>query len=179
MITLTANLIGCRRRAQFSECMKFRYLLEIIWDDIRKPQMVIGLNGSTATQLEDDPTVRRCIDYAHRWGAGGLCMANACAFRATDPKVMLAYDGDPVGPENTVKYLEGIAATCQNRPIAAWGKHANDVKNILWTRGRGAFLKNMMGPLDCLRLNKDGSPAHPLYLPANLTPIPFNYTRAE
>lgn len=169
-----SNLLT-QRTCHFSPCRMYRYELRIIWDEARKPQMFIGLNPSTADEENDDPTIRRCIDYAQRWEAGGLVMTNACAFRATDPKVMLAHQGDPVGPENTTKYLERLAAGCQNKPIAAWGKHANDVKNILWTAGRGHFLKNIMGPLDCLRLNGDGSPAHPLYLPARLAPIPFNY----
>lgn len=186
MITLThTTLAGVERIAEFSECMAYRYALWIIWNSAVKPQMFIGLNGSTATHLEDDPTVRRCVDYAQRWGAGGLCMANAAAYRATDPKVMLAYEGDKIGPENTIAYLEKLAAQCQNKPIAAWGKHATKIRwgghdglsECKWNRHQE--LMKFMGPLDCLRLNSDGTPCHPLYLPASLTPIPFNYVAAK
>lgn len=174
MITRTACRIGVERTAEFSDCMMYRYSLRIIWQPDLKPQLFLGLNPSTATHEQDGPTVRRCIDYAQRWGAGGLVMCNSAAYRATDPKVMLAFDGDQIGPENTPGYLERIAATCQNKPIAAWGKHANEIVGY-GKLGRGDFLKTFLGPLDCLRLNQDGSPAHPLYLPASLTPIPFNY----
>lgn len=167
------------RTCHFSPCRTYRYELRIIWDESRKPQMFIGLNPSTADEENDDPTVRRCIDFAKLWGAGGLVMTNACGYRETDPKVMLAYAGDQVGPENTVGYLERLAAQCQNKPIAAWGKHANKVDSSHRPhRGRGALLAALMGPLDCLRLNLDGSPCHPLYLRATLTPIPFNYEAA-
>lgn len=172
------------RACHFSPCRTYRYSLRITWDAARKPQLFIGLNPSTADEENDDPTVRRCIDYAHRWGAGGLVMANACAYRATDPKAMLAFDGDQIGPKNTIEYLQRLASECAGNPVAAWGKHADKVPFFGASGGtsgkrpsttRGDFLKRFMGPLDCLRLNKDGSPCHPLYLPATLTPIPFNY----
>lgn len=162
------------RTCHFSPCRTYRYELRIIWDESRKPQMFIGLNPSTADEENDDPTIRRCINYAQQWGAGGLVMVNACAYRATDPKAMLAFPGDQVGPKNTIDYLESIAAQCQNKPIAAWGRHADKVC-IPGLPRRGWLLKNIMGPLDCLRINGDGSPCHPLYLPKELRPIPFNY----
>lgn len=166
------------RTCHFSPCRIYRYELRIIWDQTRQPQLFIGLNPSTADEENDDPTVRRCIDYAQQWGAGGLVMVNSCAYRATDPQVMLKFCGDQVGPENTVEYLEHVAAQCQNKPIAAWGRHANKVQASYRPHsGRGTVLKNLMGPLDCLRINEDGSPCHPLYLPKSLRPIPFNYVR--
>lgn len=169
------------RTCHFSPCRKYRYVLKIIWDSSKKPQMILGLNPSSADEENDDPTIRRCIDFAQRWGAGGLVMCNAAAYRATDPRVMLAFDGDKVGEENTVAYLESIAAQCRNKPIAAWGKHASKIfwqghdglSQCAWNRNQE--LKKFMGPLDCLRINGDGSPCHPLYLPASLTPIPWNY----
>jgi hypothetical protein len=172
------------RTCHFSPCRMYRYSLSIIWDTTRRPQMFLGLNPSTADEENDDPTVRRCIDFAQRWGAGGLVMCNAAAYRATDPKVMLKFDGDKIGPENTVRYLERIAAGCLNKPIAAWGKHATKIRwegngdlcECHWNRHQE--LRKFMGPLDCLQMNGDGTPSHPLYLPATLTPIPFNYAKA-
>src|SRR5690348_5710081 len=171
-----------QRTCHFSPCRKYRYELRITWNPAIPPQMFIGLNPSTADEENDDPTIWRCIDFSLRWGAGGLVMTNACAYRATDPKVMLAFKGDQVGPENTIRYLEKIAAGCMNKPIAAWGKNASKVRWASDSAGelcecewnRHQELKKFMGPLHCLRLNKDGSPCHPLYLPADLKPFPFN-----
>ena len=73
--------------------------------------MVIGLNPSTADEVTDDPTVRRCINYAKAWGYAGLCMTNLFAYRATDPVVMKAV-AEPIGPDND-RYLAECANVLQ------------------------------------------------------------------
>lgn len=80
----------------FSEDRKYRYTLWREWDmsDDMIATMpgydrtgeylqVIGLNPSTADESKDDPTLRRCIDFAQRFGFGALCMTNLFAWRAT------------------------------------------------------------------------------------------------
>ncbi len=56
-----------------------------IWDESKLCD-VLGLNPSTADETEDDPTIRRCINFAKTWGYGGLCMTNLFAYRATQPR---------------------------------------------------------------------------------------------
>lgn len=127
--------------------------------------MFVGLNPSTADEKNDDPTVRRCINYAKDWGFSGMFMMNIFAFRATDPRVMKA-EPEPIGEEND-HYLNLVAKNA-GVIVAAWGVHGahND---------RGNQVKAMLGEkLQCLRLTKDGYPAHPLYLPKNLRPVEFN-----
>jgi hypothetical protein len=85
--------------AVFSTCRRYRYVLRRIWDRSTPPAMFVGLNPSTADEVKDDPTVRRCIGYAKRWGFGGLIMTNIFAFRSTDPNALVELD-DPVGPRN-------------------------------------------------------------------------------
>lgn len=164
------------RTCHFSPCRLYRFELRIIWDPSVKPKMFIGLNPSTADEVQDDPTVRRCINFAKSWGHGGLVMTNAFAFRSTDPKVMLAHP-DPVGSQNTPQYLSRLAAECAGNPIAAWGKHADRIKqpNDEMNRSRGYFLEAELKMLDCLAMNIDRSPKHPLYLKSDLKPIPWNY----
>lgn len=155
----------------FSPCRRYRYTLWRTWDvdlfDTNPNKdhylMVIGLNPSTADETEDDPTIRRCIDYAKRWGYSALCMTNLFGWRDTDPKKMLAAQ-DPVGPEND-HHLQ-TCATSAGLIVAAWGNHGQH-------RGRAGDVCRLIPNLHCLRRNGDGSPAHPLYLPALLTPVPY------
>ena len=182
MISRTHTQIGVTRTAWFSECERYRYALLIRWDESLKPKCFIGLNPSTATELQDDPTVRRCIDYARRWSCGGLLMLNACAYRSTDPQNMLSFSGDKIGPENSVSWLEWMITNLETGPpVAAWGKHAKKVEiptlgsRLAYPLNRADELRVCMGPMDCLGTNKDGTPVHPLYQRADLTPIRFNY----
>jgi len=88
------------KRAAFSPCRTFRYSLWHQWgDDSLGYAMFIGLNPSTADETLDDPTVRRCINFARDWGYGALCMTNLFAFRSTDPSVMKAHPDAYSGPK--------------------------------------------------------------------------------
>jgi hypothetical protein len=125
--------------------------------------MVIGLNPSTADETEDDPTIRRCIDFAKRWKFGALCMTNLFAWRDTKPAQMKKAT-DPVGPDND-DHLKRLAANA-GLILAAWGTHGKHLN-------RAAAVLSMMPPIYRLRLNDDGSPEHPLYVPANTPPVLF------
>lgn len=81
--------------------------------------MFVGLNPSTADESKDDNTIRRCVAYAKEWGFDGLCMTNLFAYRATDPKVMLA-QADPVGEGNDQVLLD--LSKSAGMVIAAWGE---------------------------------------------------------
>ena len=154
---------GAPCSAVLSPCRVFRYELWRRWSDA--PACVfVGLNPSTADETNDDPTIRKCVGYAKRWGYGSLCMVNLFAFRATLPKDMLAA-ADPVGPENddTLKRLAHDAGII----IAAWG---NDGGHL----GRDKAVMAMLPALHALKQNKDGSPAHPLYLRGDVMPYPLN-----
>lgn len=145
--------------AIFSPCRTYRYQLWRRWGP-GQPVVFIGLNPSTADESQDDPTIRRCIGYAQAWGYPALLMLNLFAFRATNPKDMMIAK-DPVGPENDRHLLK----ECLGRmTIAAWGKDGSHL-------GRSASIA--IHGLHCLKLNHDGSPAHPLYLKKTLTPAPY------
>ena len=62
--------------AEFSEDGRYRYYLTRRWDKCRYPIIFAMLNPSTATAEIDDPTLRRCIGYARKWGYGGLIVVN-------------------------------------------------------------------------------------------------------
>ncbi len=159
---------GTISRAVYSDCEQYRYLLTRCWDGKGENRAVfIGLNPSTATELQNDPTVARCINYAKAWGHDAMTMLNAYAFRSTDPKGLKTID-DPVGPDND-RYIsrQTLAAS---RIILCWGTHA-----VYLDRGENLFTKLQAWERDlfCLRVTKHGHPSHPLYLKKDLQPIPF------
>jgi len=123
--------------------------------------MFIGLNPSTADESTDDPTLIRCMNFAKSWGFGGVCMANLFAYRATDPADMKAAE-NPIGSQNN-KWLK-ILAEDAGLIVAAWG---NDGAYL----GRSDQVKKRLKDLYCLKMNKSGEPAHPLYQRADITPV--------
>lgn len=139
----------------------YRYDLWRTWMGGTGYAMFIGLNPSTADETEDDPTIRRCVAFAKTWGYSGLCMTNLFAFRATNPKDMMA-TAKPVGPDNDAvlqKHYYGAGVV-----VAAWGAQGDHLN-------RGGAVRCLLPSLHYLRLTKDGHPGHPLYLPKTLTPV--------
>ena len=149
------------KSALFSDNRKYRYILWRTWDSKVGYAMFIGLNPSTADENIDDPTVLRCMGFAKAWGYGSLCMTNLFAYRATNPKDMRKTDY-PIGSEND-HFLKSMA-TSASIVIAAWGINGSFLQ-------RDKEVANLIPHLHILRLTKDKSPAHPLYLPKNLQPI--------
>ena len=152
---------GMKTDATFSECRKYRYALWRIWDESKPYVMFIGLNPSTADETENDNTTNRCINYAKDWGYGRLCMANLFAFCTKDPDEMKAAK-NPIDKDNDVwlKKLSNNAGVV----IAAWGDDGSHL-------GRSKKVINMFPNLKCLKVNKSGEPAHPLYQPGTAVPI--------
>ena len=147
--------------AFFSKDRKHRYALWRVWNNKLPKVLFIGLNPSTADEVKDDPTIRRCINYAKDWGYGGYIMGNIFAYRSTDPK-NLKITNDPIGIDNNswlIKLHSEASLT-----IGAWGNHGKYLD-------RGEEVSNLIDNLYCLRITKEGHPSHPLYLPGNLKPI--------
>lgn len=146
-----------------SKCKRYRYALSRVWAPDKDICMFIMLNPSTADANADDPTIRRCINFAGQWGYGGIYVANLFAIRGVNPKEALSVQ-DPVGPRNDL-WIEKMAARAKLH-IAAWGSHAAG-------RKRGAAVRKILAPIElkCLGLTKDGYPRHPLYLRKDCHPI--------
>lgn len=153
-----------RSSARFSDCRRYRYELWRKWDDSKRYAMFIGLNPSTADEDTDDPTIRRCVQFAKDWGFGALCMTNLFAFRATNPRDMFAEEFPIGGHENDLA-LRSLADGA-GVVIAAWGVHGIHQE-------RNTDVMKMLPKLHCLGLSDDGHPRHPLYMPKHCKPIPF------
>lgn len=161
------------RQCLFSPCRRYRYTLWREWtlplhlSDPSRYAVFIGLNPSTADETNNDPTIRRCIDFANRWGYGALCVVNLFAWRDTKPTNMKKAD-DPVGPLNDFHLFQVVRDS--GITVAAWGTHGTHL-------GRAAKVRSLFReagfPIHRLRLNDDGSPEHPLYIPAETEPELF------
>ena len=160
-----------KESAVFSVNRVYRYSLLRHWGGLfyKGRVMFIGLNPSTADEVKNDPTVRRCIGYAKAWNFAGMYMANIFAFRATKPEKMKAAD-DPVGPTNNDALI--CMARSSDLIVAAWGAHGAH-------KGRDKEVKQLLTGLHYLELTKHGHPRHPLYLKKSLTPIFWNYRKLE
>ena len=93
----------------------------------RQNFVMIGLNPSTPDESLDDPTIRKCIGYARRWGLGGLHMLSLSALRSTDPKNIMAA-AEPVGPDNK-KRLTGCFAKFSGLHQSCFA-HGERIENI-------------------------------------------------
>lgn len=154
--------------AVFSPDRVYRYLLIRQWDYFSKTKGLVafvGLNPSTATETEDDPTVRRCVNFARDWGYGGMAMLNVFAFRATDPRVMKRHP-EPVGPDNDEWIQKWTAPEVADLVVACWGVHGD---HLLRGRQVAYALKADRSRLRVFGLTKDSHPKHPLYLAATST----------
>lgn len=153
--------------AVYSDCECYRYALTRVWDQDGRRVNFVMLNPSTATEVQNDPTVERCERRARTLGYGAFAVTNIFAWRDTDPKAMRAAS-DPVGPENDAAILE--RADWADDVIAAWGTHGAHLD-----RGTRVadLLRNAARPLFHLGLSKAGHPKHPLYLPYSQTPEPW------
>ena len=129
----------------------------------------VMLNPSTATEVQNDPTVERCERRARALGYGAFRVTNIFAWRDTDPKAMRTV-ADPVGPENDAA-IAG-AAHWADTVIAAWGAHGEHLD-----RGRAveSLLRATGQPLFHLGLTKAGHPRHPLYIRYSVQPSPWGF----
>ena len=153
--------------AVFSKCQQFRYQLSEIWDDSKPLVLWILMNPSVACLEYSDPTLRKTGKFARAWGYGGQLVGNVHAYRATDKK-RLRDVTDPIGPENDRHILE-MAGEAQTI-VLAYGQPPK----VLRQRSKEEVALLSRHPRVCyLRLAKDGTPTHPLYLPEKLTPQPL------
>jgi hypothetical protein len=143
--------------AVYSDCESYRYLLTRIWDDGPRA-LFIMLNPSTATEIQNDPTVERCERRARALGFGAFRVTNIFAYRATDPRVMRAA-ADPVGPANDAAILQSVPWA--DMIICAWGNHG-----LHLDRGRQVhdMLQKVSTDLHHFGLTSQNQPRHPLYV---------------
>ncbi len=158
MITRTHIKDDAPSTATYSDCERYRYDLTRIWNDADRKIAFVMLNPSTATEVQNDPTVERCERRARTLGYGAFRVCNIFAWRDTDPRKMRKAK-NPIGPAND----QAIQDACfwADTVVAAWGTHGEHLS-------RGPEVERLMRatgkPLFHLGLSKLGHPKHPLYI---------------
>ncbi|HZU63320.1 MAG TPA: DUF1643 domain-containing protein [Novosphingobium sp.] len=165
---------GTKAGAVLSPCGRYRYLL---WREAGMAAPFMGfalLNPSTADATSNDATIRRCLSVMRRGipGCGpldGMLVWNLFALRARDPAELLEAE-NPIGPHNDAAIA--LAMALAGGTIAGWGQQGHFFQRDLTVRLACAKAGLQ---LHSLRRNRDGTPAHPLYLPGALIPMLWEF----
>lgn len=160
--------------ACFSDDARYRYRLtrpfyvpkmDLFAPRTSKTCLFIMLNPSTADAFFEDPTIRRCMNFARGWRFDVLEVVNIFALRSTDPHALYEHE-DPIGPDNDAHIIEAVSRS--ELVIAAWGAHGR-----LKERGKRVLeLLVSRADVHALKISKKtGAPGHPLYLASDTVPV--------
>lgn len=165
--------------AQLSECGRFRFRLDRkvrptgvcpVLDEGSRV-LFIGVNPSTADATFNDPTIRRMMGFAARWGFWNMTVANLFTFRSPSPQDLA---GAYCGPwhdeylERDYQWLKTLAGEA-HMIVPCWGRigkiprylrHQRDAALNVLKSCQGETLICHLGPLV-----GGTEPAHPLFLP--------------
>ena len=160
--------------ACFSSDGFYRWWLRRQWAPKKRRLIFIGLNPSRANARDDDPTLRRLIDFAHRWGFGDLVVLNLFARTSPDPAALRTVC-DPVGIEANAVLCHWASQWSMDASMdlwCGWGEkgvfldRSRRVQQLLnpSCHHRQKVLPEERGPL-MLGLTRGGQPRHPLFAP--------------
>ena len=152
-------------RAVISNSGLYRYELHREWDIDKGKVLFIMLNPSTADGWENDLTTIRCMNFAKKWGYGGIMIGNIYPFRAKRPKDLRKW----LRQDRDSNYKTGLGITYARNEnknhvyemveqadivVCAWGcNYKGGIPE--WVKG--------LGKLHYLELCSDSlTPKHPL-----------------
>ena len=131
-----------KKSAIVSSCERHRYRLNRVWDEDKGKVLFIMLNPSTADEETDDLTTIRCMNFAKRWGFGGIMIGNIYPFRAKRPKDLQKwlnqreYNGLWVHRQANISHVRMMsdkasvivcAWGCNHKGIPDWIKEINNL----------------------------------------------------
>lgn len=144
--------------AVFDKERRHRHILWRCWTPDLPLLGFCGLNPSRAGASAEDATSLRFRGFAERLGFGGYVTVNQSDFIETK-SLKLIKAGYPMSPSND-RWIE-VAARSVDKFACVWGSGGNlDRQNKILS-----ILAAAQQTPYALRVNKDGSPGHPLYLP--------------
>ena len=107
-----------------------------------------------------DPTCNKEVRFARRWGFTRYVKTNILDWRATNPRDVPHDPAVASSPDNLRFLLEEAAQV--DEILMAYGKlHKRYLDVVTQTV---SALRRTGKPMNCLKLNKDGSAQHPLYI---------------
>ena len=111
------------------------------------------LNPSMADDTNDDPTIRRLINFTKKFNYGGFFVGNIFTKITPNPKEVDKSRG--MTNKNFEELLKLINKVDQI--VYAWGNSIEEPK----------ILKDFISNPKCFGKNLNGTPKHPLYLPSS------------
>ena len=141
-----------------------RYQLWRIWDPTLPLVLFVLLNPSVGDAAQDDPTLRRLVYFAKKFGFGGFYVGNLYAEITPYPKTL--YQKHPKRERKNFIHLKEMLSLCE-RVVFAWGR----------TEPLPLWLDEMVEDAWCFGFTANGRPKHPLYLANKTTLVPFSLTK--
>lgn len=136
----------------------------------------IMLNPSTADEVFDDPTIRKCVGFSKRWGFSEIVVTNLFSFRATHPedlREMAKYDYARAVGVNDGPLIEHAGRA--DMVVAAWGTHGN-----LYGRADDVMRRVLPNTdMYCIGLTKERFPLHPCMAGYTERPLEFRIAATE
>lgn len=171
------SVVFTRKAADFNVLHTHRYCLEREWAPSKPKLVCVGINPSDADDVEEDPTIRKVVGFADRWGFGGIIMVNQYGFVATKPPVMRQAIKDKgeryvIGEVNDHVLLRVFG---QNEAVwFAWGANgaASRSEAVL------ALARACKREPFCIGTAMCGNPLHPLMQPYKAERRPWNMPAA-
>ena len=147
------------REAEFSIDKKERYSLKREWDKSKNKILYIMLNPSFADDKNDDPTIRRLINFTKKFNSGGFLVGNIFTTITPNPKELDKSKGmSDKNFEELIKLINKV-----DQIVYAWGSSIEEPQ----------LLKKLVLNPKCFGKNLNGTPKHPLYLPSQTKLINF------
>lgn len=133
----------------------YRYELRREWMGAGGIVNFIMLNPSTADDIMDDPTIRKCCGFAKRWGYRGIVVTNLFAMRATHPSELLKVSPKVAIGERNDGFLQ-VHAWASQAIVCAWGDSGR------WY-GRASEVAAALSSFDlgCIGMTHGRQPLHP------------------
>ena len=123
--------------------------------DLDKPELMFLMHSpSTASYVENDKTLEKCIRLAKKWGYGSVNIGNLYSSLNNNYK-----DFDP---ENKTHLLK--MGNRSDIIICAWGNKEYSVDLRFLPKDK----------LYCVGTNENGTPKNPLYIKESTIPITYN-----